>query len=981
MSDNTKPFCPLASETLVFDGKGQYRAIDNSAAFNFARTRDFTVSVRVRPAKVQPSTTNEDVDIVEKWSQKGGYPFVIRYITRGANQGRILAARYDGSKNPVLLSKSRVDDGKFHHIAFVRRTVSKKGVLSLYVDGKLEDSKPDITTSSTQNDSPLYLGCRGLGKAGMNYYAGHIRDLEIYGFGMTEEELTAAYPKAKQPPNILIILADDLGVDAMQVNPETGEVVVEIGEGRHKVGPVPLPNLQKMLRHGTYFTHAWAHPQCAPSRASLFTGLHPWRNGVGSADTNYTLPEKRLDSDAPIVSLAEMLSTANYRTAMFGKWHLGEPAPGAKRSPIDWGFSRFEGTLGPGLGGVMSAMYGLPEDWRHTELRLDYLNNTRVDEGLDPATYIKKREVAKQVVTPYLRSVCPNYVEQNPDLSFYLWEKDMEDRDLGVRKYEQPVDKRTHLYATLDQLHAAKNFIKQQAGAPWSIAWTLNVPHDPYHVPPQESFTLEFKNPAKPTIQEMFVAMMQSLDFYVGQLLNSEEPEIREQIANTVIFFMGDNGTQGDDKTQRRQGVEFGELLDDDLRDKGTHYAGGSHVPLIVTDGGSLVGGAPCYFRAPDGGSPVNRHCDDIVHIIDVFQTCADITGAAAPGDLDSVSLAPHIRATGGSKRKFNFSQLYAAEKAEAAARFASICDGTYKLSCVRAKAGATRDQDVYSYEFFMLSRHKTVPSVLDETQIKNFHTDEEMLARAKVLHQALRGHYLDGGWAPTNRALLKFPDLPQGPPKIDIYFVSDITNSMADTLKYARQEIRKLHDHFAGEHGIDLAWGIASFGSLADENQGFQAHSKPTSNFDDVQRILDAWEPGGAQDAPEAQLFALHQLAEKLGGKRMGWRPGAERIVVWLGDSDVDGNVLIPIPGTDGDHLEVSEELVIARLQLAEVSVVAIDHGGGLNRAGRAGRIAEVTGGRYAACDSPDKLLQTLHEALLPLMPVKRPAAQPART
>ncbi|NIV37396.1 MAG: hypothetical protein GWN58_50650, partial [Anaerolineae bacterium] len=103
--------------------------------------------------------THGDNDVIEKWSGSDGYPFVIRYLNRtaGAREGTIWAARYDGENNPAVSSKARINDGVFHHVAFVKRSSR----LALYIDGVLEATVEDSTTGETKNEGPLFIGARG----------------------------------------------------------------------------------------------------------------------------------------------------------------------------------------------------------------------------------------------------------------------------------------------------------------------------------------------------------------------------------------------------------------------------------------------------------------------------------------------------------------------------------------------------------------------------------------------------------------------------------------------------------------------------------------------------------------------------------------------------------------------------------------------------------------------------------------------------
>lgn len=467
MAVSTTAFCPIGTETLTFDGKTQYRSIPNSTETNLPRTQDFTVAFHVRPDPVQPTQPNPDPSIVEKWDQVGGYPFVVRYFARGTDQGKVLAARYDGGSNPGIKSPTLINDGKFHHVAFVRRTQNGAGVLELYIDGNLAGSAPDTTTGNTQNSSALYLGCRGLnGKAGLNYFAGQLKNLQIYSAALTPAEIAAL---ANGRPNILLIVADDLGVDALRINDATGEVTVQIDGPKGTVGPKRLPNLEKLVKHGLHFSRAWAQPVCSATRGSLFTGLQPWRTGVGYPDPggNNTLVMNP-KSGAAIRSMAEVLNGAGYRSGMFGKWHMGKhdgerpptkPAGGLKnnpkKTPWDWGWERFEGILEGGFR-VVGPKYG----YKQATFALDKLSSARpsaeatfAKSDAAEATYAAKREAVRQRATEYLSKVNPDYVGSQPDIQYYVWEKSSEDDPTGVMLYNRPPIERTHMYGTRDQVY------------------------------------------------------------------------------------------------------------------------------------------------------------------------------------------------------------------------------------------------------------------------------------------------------------------------------------------------------------------------------------------------------------------------------------------------------------------------------------------------------------------------------------------------
>lgn len=116
------------------------------------------------------------------------------------------------------------------------------------------------------------------------------------------------------PPNIVLILADDLGRECLECYG---------GES------YPTPNLNRLAEEGTRFEACYATPMCSPTRVMLMTGRHSFRN--------YT-EWGRMDLDQS--TLATELKKAGYATAIFGKWHLGgwDAAP---FGPTRVGFDRF----------------------------------------------------------------------------------------------------------------------------------------------------------------------------------------------------------------------------------------------------------------------------------------------------------------------------------------------------------------------------------------------------------------------------------------------------------------------------------------------------------------------------------------------------------------------------------------------------------------------------------------------------------------
>src|SRR5690606_35901020 len=119
--------------------------------------------------------------------------------------------------------------------------------------------------------------------------------------------------KERPAPNVVFILADDVGYADLGIDG----------------GKVPTPNIDKLAKEGMRFTDAHSPAAlCAPSRFSLLTGSYPYRNGRpgGSWDVNnssaFSFNGDRTKAGRHI-TVGEVLQNAGYKTAFFGKMHLG----------------------------------------------------------------------------------------------------------------------------------------------------------------------------------------------------------------------------------------------------------------------------------------------------------------------------------------------------------------------------------------------------------------------------------------------------------------------------------------------------------------------------------------------------------------------------------------------------------------------------------------------------------------------------------
>lgn len=232
----------------------------------------------------------------------------------------------------------------------------------------------------------------------------------------------------KNRPNILLIIADDLGWADLGC----------YGADLHET-----PNLDALARDHFKFTHAYsAAPVCSPTRAALMTGLHParlgitiWSEGARKPDTTRRLlPGVSLDHlPLKYQTLAEKLSSAGYRTALVGKWHLGDAEQGPETQGFDiniggtrWGApptffwpykndKRFGGEFRyvPGLN------FGKPGDFLTDQLTDKALEV--IDQAGDSSFFLYLAhyaphtpiEAPERIVEKYRKKLRPEYQHQN----------------------------------------------------------------------------------------------------------------------------------------------------------------------------------------------------------------------------------------------------------------------------------------------------------------------------------------------------------------------------------------------------------------------------------------------------------------------------------------------------------------------------------------------------------------------------------------
>ena len=146
--------------------------------------------------------------------------------------------------------------------------------------------------------------------------------------GQSLEGEAAGRPLSQPPPNVLLILADDLGIDMVAAYGEHPE-------------PGKTPVIDSLAAQGMLFRNAYATSGCTPTRAALLTGKHPFRTQIG-----FVIDYDKFDFELSVdeTSIADALSPL-YHTAAVGKWHVATESISGADHPNLLGFDRFAGHM------------------------------------------------------------------------------------------------------------------------------------------------------------------------------------------------------------------------------------------------------------------------------------------------------------------------------------------------------------------------------------------------------------------------------------------------------------------------------------------------------------------------------------------------------------------------------------------------------------------------------------------------------------
>ncbi len=292
--------------------------------------------------------------------------------------------------------------------------------------------------------------------------------------------------KAVDTPNIIVLLADDLGYGELscQGNAE-----------------IPTPHIDSIAANGVRFTNGYVTgPNCSPSRAGFLSGRIPTRFGYENNPIGHRNEDPTIGLPADEVTIAETLQDAGYVTGLIGKWHQGGTAA---YHPFRHGFEEFFGFMHEGH-------YFVPPPWEGVTTMLRRKTIPGGGEG---------RWVGKK------------------GLIYHTWGNNEPDYDADnpIIRGGQPVVETEYLTDALTR--EAVDFIDRHDDKPFFLYLPYNAVHSPLQG--ADAYMRKFSH-IEDIQRRIFAAMLANMDDSVGAVLKQLRKSGLEE--NTLVFFLSDNG-------------------------------------------------------------------------------------------------------------------------------------------------------------------------------------------------------------------------------------------------------------------------------------------------------------------------------------------------------------------------------------------------------------------------------------------------------
>jgi arylsulfatase A-like enzyme len=415
-----------------------------------------------------------------------------------------------------------------------------------------------------------------------------------------------------EKPNIIIILADDMGYS-------------DIGCYGSEIN---TPNIDRLAKNGIRFTQFYNAARCSPSRASILTGLYPHQAGMGgnakSHQNSKPGPYQGYINNSSL-TVAELLKSAGYYTAISGKWHLGDTSP---HWPLDRGFDNFFGLINGAanffdisrgrfpdrktLHLIDSTEYEQPEDF--------YMTDAITDHAL---SFMQKKKSEEKPFFLYLSYTAPHWP--------------MHARQEDIDKY------RGKYLKGWDVLREERLERLISSGL---ISGPLPEIHRDPSVPEWESLTEEQKD-RMDLLMSIYAAMIDRMDQGIGRVISYLEES--GELDNTLIFFLSDNGAC--DEYDALGTDMWGNFYDKNVRPGsgdtfhtyGRSWAHLGNVPFRLYKKYTHEGGisTPLIAHWPNGISDKGSITNHVGHIIDFMPTFCELAGIEYPTEFNGNKITP----------------------------------------------------------------------------------------------------------------------------------------------------------------------------------------------------------------------------------------------------------------------------------------------------------------------------------------------------
>src|SRR5690349_13635622 len=427
-------------------------------------------------------------------------------------------------------------------------------------------------------------------------------------------------------PNILLILNDDMGYS-------------DIG---CYGGEVETPNLDRLAAHGLRFSQFYNTARCSPSRASLLTGLHPHQTGIGIL-TYDSGPEGYAGNlNQKCATIPEVLKPAGYRSYMSGKWHVSSNLKTPTDSwPMQRGFDKFFGTIiGAGSFYDPNTLTRGNENVEHEARRPGWFYTDAIS---DQAVAYIDEHCRDHKGTPFFEYVA--YTAPH-------WPLHAHDDDIARYRGRFDLGWDALREARLQRL-VASGILK----AHWKL-----TERDPTQPPWSDAEQDEQFRAWTLRCMEVYAAQVDRMDQGIGRIVQALERN--DQLANTLVVFLADNGACAEDipedvtvdrlvdklmiarKTTRSgEPVHFGNDPtrmpgpENTYQSYGVAWANLSNAPFRlykhwIHEGGistPLIAHWPQGIDAKENGTI--RHAPG--YLPDIMATIVDATGATYPSTFD----------------------------------------------------------------------------------------------------------------------------------------------------------------------------------------------------------------------------------------------------------------------------------------------------------------------------------------------------------